>query len=118
VVHQVEEAGLAVVPHRDHASRDPHGRSTLERRLVGRVVLLVQRPGPVRDSEATTVRIDTALPEGVALGDRLLDRPAVGAHAARSRDQSRYALMNASRSPSMTASTLPTSIPVRWSLMS
>ena len=41
----------------------------------------------------------------------------VGLAHALPRAHRRYALMNSSRSPSMTASTLPISTPVRWSLM-
>ena len=40
-------------------------------------------------------------------------RQLVAAHASRPRAHRRYALMNGSRSPSITASTLPTSMPVR-----
>src|SRR5437879_4546543 len=77
---------------------------------------------PVRDRVAAAERIDATAAKRLqlllALADQVV-RVALAfllAHAL-PRAHSRYALMNSSRSPSITASTLPISTPVRWSLM-
>ena len=89
VVHEVQEACLAVVAHRRHASRDTHRLERLQRQVIRGLQTLVQRARPVRHREPVAVRVDAATPEGIALCDGLLERAPFVGHAARSRAHSR-----------------------------
>ena len=121
-VHEVREGRLAVVAHGHHSAGEADGA---QRGQLGLGRLLQPRgelARPVRDRVAAAERIDATAAKRLqlllALADQVI-RVALAfllAHAL-PRAHSRYALMNSSRSPSITASTLPISTPVRWSLM-
>ena len=132
LVEDVGEAGLAVVPDRHDAPGHADRPGAPELLLRGRVPPRVQRPRPVRHREAGAERVDAGGAEGLELlvtpADELVPgngRPAlhrtrrlVGHRPSYRRPANRIASMNGSMSPSITASTLPISTFVRWSLMS
>src|SRR5438128_3454626 len=105
--------------HRHDAPREADGTGCLQIVLRRIRQALDQRARPVRDRIPGAERIEAASAqclELVATMPLLLVQIGFG-HASRPRDHKRYALTNSSRSPSMTASTLPISTPVRVSLM-
>jgi len=117
-VHEMRECRLAVITHGDEPPGEAHGTEGLQLGVARLVQPRGELTGPVRDGIAAPERIKTTTAQRFELFLTLAHevvRVAVG-HAF-PRAASRYALMNSSRSPSMTASTLPTSTPVRWSLM-
>src|SRR5262249_37664994 len=113
-IHQMRERGLAVVAHGDESTRQADGPHGLQ---LG-VGSLLQTPGeltrPLRHRVAAAERIDPSATKRLELVVPLAhDVVRVALAHAFPRAHSRYALMNSSRSPSMTASTLPISTPVR-----
>jgi hypothetical protein len=121
-VHQVREARLAVMPHRDDATRHADRAHRLQFVVTDAGGALAQRPRPVGHGIAAAERVDPARAQRLQFRPTLPDQLVVV--AGRRHDWparmpcSSDALMNASMSPSMTASTLPISSPVRWSFTS
>ncbi len=130
LIPQHREAALAVVAHRHHPTGQGHRPRALQHGLVGVLEARLQGAGPVGDREARAERVDPARPPRLQFfpppAHELVRR---GRRSGRcrhgGRDQVwdagraavRKARMNGSSPPSITASTLPTSTPVRWSLM-
>src|SRR4030095_4308425 len=122
LVHQVGEARLAMVTQRHQPPGPAHRPHRFELLVGSSGEALVQRAGPVADRVASAEGVETApaqrLELVVALAGLLgVVAPPDVAHACWLRDHKRYALMKSSMSPSITASTLPISTPVRWSLI-
>ncbi len=119
MVHELGEAGLAVVAQGDDATGHAHRPKGLQLVVAGRPQRLRQPFRPVGHGMAPPEGIDAPPPQGGQLLVPLANLfGEVRLAHARPRDHSRYALMNSSSAPSITASTLPTSSAVRWSLMS
>ena len=124
----MREAGLAVMANRHDAAGKAHRPETLQLFVVRVAEPLGEVAGPLRHGIPPAERIGPAAAQCVELlatqPDQLVvvwirhgfasaAARSVVTHVSRPRAQSRYALMKASRSPSMTPSTLPTSSPVR-----
>src|SRR5262249_27676550 len=133
LIHEMREARLAVMADRHDAPGETHRPEALQLLVAGVAQALGEIARPLAHRIAAAERVDPAPAQIVELRppqpDQLVvvrARRRVGpfaacgivAHASRPRAQSRNALMNGSRSQSMTPSTLPTSSPVRWSLIS
>src|SRR5206468_3505331 len=117
LVHEMREARLAVVANRHDAAGEAHRPEALQLFVVRVTEPLGEVASPLRHRVAAAERIEAPAAQRVELLATQADQLVVVAHASWPRAQSRYALMKASRSPSMTASTLPTSSPVRWCVM-
>src|SRR5207247_1226763 len=125
VVHQVSEAGFAVVTKGDDASGQAHGTEGVQLRLARVAEPVGERACPVGHREAAPEWID---PRTAQRRELLVPRTdqvvgVVWIHelhrlAPAPRAHKRYARISPSRSPSITPSTLPISSTVRWSLMS
>ncbi len=104
---------------RDDTAGHPHEPEGLQLVFAAAAQAPLQLARPVAHREAGAEGVETAHPERLQLVAALAQEQwqLSPAHASRPRAQRRYALINGSRSPSITASTLPTSTPVRWSLI-
>src|SRR5437773_1328670 len=126
-VHEVREGRLAVVAHGHQAPGQAHGAEGFQLGVGGLFQPRGEVARRVRDRVAPAEGIDAASAQRLqfllTLADQVVGVARLLAHwwppwgYAFPRAQSRYALMNSSMAPSMTASTLPISTPVRWSLM-
>src|SRR5262249_46340436 len=120
-VLQVGKAGLPVMADGDEPAGDAHGSRRLQLGVGRLLQTLAQTPGPGSDWIRSAERVDPARAEAFELRQALTDQLVAvveRAHAGVPLAVIREARMNASMSPSMTLSTLPTSTPVRWSFTS
>ena len=97
---------------------EAHGAEALELFVHGVAESIGEPAGPVGHRVTAAERVDPSTSQRLELFPALANLFVLVVEGHCPRAQSRYALMNMSSSPSITASTFPTSSPVRWSLIS